>query len=357
MSEDHLIPVLIDDSISSLKFFPSKDIDYLASGGWDSKIRLFEIKYQILSQNSSYDNVEIGSNQINVCKLESPILSIDWVGNSGAIVAGCINGSINYVDPQKNISNKIGQHNSGCRDVIYVHNYNVLITGGWDGKLNIWDLRSQNPILSYQFKNKIYTMSYANNLLVLGLSDLVMAYFNLQNLQSNNFKPDCFFLSHLKEQTKKVVVLNDGTGFVQASIEGRCAVKYLNPSIFPKINKETKCIENPNDYAFRCHREGKADICYIYTINDLCINPVYDSICTAGGEGKFIIWDIKEKSRLYERENFTDKCPLTASIYNYKGNLLAYASGYDWSKGASFANEYSRPKIFIHYLQNNHRKK
>ena len=357
MNEDYLVPVIIDDSVSCLKFFPSRDINYLASVGWDSKLRLYEIKYQIMNQNSSYDNVQIGSNQINIYKHESPILTVDWVGNSGAIITGCVNGSINYVDFQKNILNKIGQHDSGCRDVIYHQNYNILMTGGWDGKLNIWDLRAQNPISSYQFQNKIYTMSCSNNLLVLGLSDLVMAYFNLKNFQKNSFKPDCFFNSHLKEQTKKVAVFNDGLGFIQVSIEGRCAVKNLNPNLSPNINIETKCITNDKDFAFRCHREGKNGICYIYSINDVSVNPVYDSVCTAGGDGKYIIWDIKDKSKINERENYTDKCPLTACAYNSNGNILAYASGYDWSKGASYANEYSRPKIFLHYLQDSHRKK
>ena len=357
MIEDHLIPVLIDDSVSCLRFFPSRDINYLASGGWDSKLRVFEIKYQILNQSATFDNIKFASNQINVCKLESPILSLDWIGNSGAIITGCVNGSINYVDSQKNIVNKIGQHNSGCRDVIYLQNYNVLLTGGWDGILNIWDLRSQNAICSYQFQNKIYTMSCANNLLVLGLSDLVMAYFNLRNFQLNSFKPDCFFNSHLKEQTKKVAVFNDGQGFFQVSIEGRCAVKFINLNSHPNINPETKCITSDKDFAFRCHREARNGLCYIYSVNDASINPVYDSVCTVGGDGKYFIWDIKDKSKINERDNFTDNCPLTACTYNPNGNLLAYASGYDWSKGASFANEYSRPKIFIHYLQNSHRKK
>ena len=47
-TEDHLVPVLIDDTVQTLKFFPSKDINYLASGGWDSKLRLFEINYQFI---------------------------------------------------------------------------------------------------------------------------------------------------------------------------------------------------------------------------------------------------------------------------------------------------------------------
>ena len=357
MSQDHLIPVLIDDSISCLGFFPSKEINYLSSGGWDSKLRLFEIKYQTINQSYFYENIQIDSKQINICQQKSPILSMDWLGNSGAILTGCVDGSVNYVDNQKNIFNKIGQHNYGCKEVLYIDNYNLVMTGGWDGKLNIWDLRSQNPVISYQFKNKIYTMSYKNNLLVVGLSELVMAYFNLQKLQKNIFQPELIFKSSLKEQTKKVEVINDASGFVQSSIEGKVAVKYLSLNSLPQTNKDTFCIENENDFSFRCHREVKNNTCNIYAINDISINPVFNSVCTCGGDGKYCIWDLQARIRIKERENFNDNCPLTACCFNPKGNLLVYSSGYDWSKGADSAKYFSRPKIFIHYLKNNERKK
>ena len=68
------------------------------------------------------------------------------------------------------------------------------------------------------------------------------------------------------------------------------------------------------------------------------------------------ITDIETKSKICERENCDDKTPITAIDFNYSGNLLAYASGYDWSRGALFANLYTQPKIFIHYLQPNQRK-
>ena len=66
-------------------------------------------------------------------------------------------------------------------------------------------------------------MSYGNNLLILGLNELVMVYFNLQNLQKNIFKPELFFYSHLIEQTRKVVVFNNDTGFIEGSIKARVA--------------------------------------------------------------------------------------------------------------------------------------
>ena len=355
----YLIPVLIDDTIQTLKFFPSRDINYLASAGWDGKLSLFEIKYEIINQNLDNENAKINANQINICQHSSPILSVSWKGNSGSIISGCVDGSINYIDFQKNILYKIGQHKSGCKEVLYNENCNILMTGGWDGLLKIWDLREQNPVSSYQFNNKIYSISYSNNLLVVGLSEQVMSYFNLQKMQKSIFEPELIFSSGQNIQTKKIVVFNDASGYVQALVQRRISIKYLNLNSNPKVNADTNEIFSDKDFSFRCHSELKNGINNFYHINDISLNPVYGSLCTVGGDGFYRIWDIEKRSMLSEKscnEN-NDIIPLTACQYNKSGHLLAYAQGYDWSKGATFASKYPRPKIFLHYVKKSERKK
>ena len=360
-NEDHLIPVLIEDTVQSLKFFPSKDINYLASGGWDSKLRLFEINYQIYNQNSNYDYVRIASEPKETCKHQAPILSLTWKGTSGALFTGCIDGSINYVDCQKNIFTKIGEHQYGCKEVLYIDNYDILITGGWDGALKIWDLRSKDPVKTYQFYNKVYSMSYAKELLVLSLSENVMAYFNLDKLRQNIFEPELIYSSYIKSHIKKVLVLKEGNCYLEGSAEGRIAVKYINFYSKPTIIGDGNYgIQSSNDFAFKCHREvktfGNDKVVQAYQINDMSVNPIYGSVATAGGNGAYTIWDIGQKSRIHEPDNNEDKTPITAIDFNGAGNLLAYASGYDWSRGAKFANLYTRPKIYVHYLQQSQRK-
>ena len=358
--KDHLIQVSIEDTVQCLSFFPAKNIDFLASGGWDSKLRLFEINYQTVSQNSTEEIVNINSTQKNECKHQSPILSLVWKGTSGGLFTGCTDGSINYIDCQKNIFTKLGEHQGGCKSVLYEDNYNILLTGGWDGALKLWDLRSNNPIISYQFYNKIYSMSYSKNLLVVALSENVMAYFNLDKLRENKFEPELIYSSHTSGHIKKILVLNEGNCYLEGSSEGRIAVKYINFYKKPVLNGENCGIQTEEDFAFKCHREiktiGNNKVVQVYPINDMSVNPVYGSVASAGGNGKFTIWDINRKSRIYDRNNCDDKTPLTAIEYNNDGTLLAYASGYDWSRGSQYANLYSRPKIYIHYVQRNERK-
>ena len=356
-TKDHQVPILIDDTIQSLQFFPKADLNYFASCGWDGKLRIFEIKNNIVSTSTNNDKVNINTNLISQFQFKSPILSLSWKGDSGNIFTGCCDGSINYVEFQKNSLTKIGEHQYGCREVIYLDNFNLLISGGWDGLLKLWDLRTPNvPISTYQFANKIYTMSYSKNLLVIGLSENNISYFNLDKLQKAKFEPELIYQSLLKCQIKKVAALRDGNGYVEGNSEGRVLVKYLNlynPN-FDKINNQ---IKSEKDFSFKFHRELRDNIIYAYNVNDISVNPIYGSICVVGGDGKYSIIDLDKKTKIYERKNYEDKTPLTACDYNLKGDLLVYASGYDWSKGAKFAHLYSRPKIFVHYLQNSQRKK
>ena len=361
INQDHLIPVTIEDTVQCLKFFPSDKINYLASGGWDGFLRIFEINYQIIGQNSTLDKVKIDSSQKFTCHHQSPILSLAWKGDSGAVITGNVDGSLNYVDCQKQIFTKIGGHQDGCKEVLYLPNYDLILSGGWDCMVKLWDLRSNNPVTSYQFFNKIYSMSFAKNLLVGSLSENVMTYFNLDNIQKGKFQPELIYSSQIKSHIRKVLVLNEGNCYLEGSAEGRIAVKFVNLYAKPTFTSENDYnIHTERDYSFKSHREvkdkGNEKIVQAYAINDMSVNPVYGSVVSVGGDGKYTIWDIFEKARINERENVSDKTPLTACDFNPCGNLLAYSSGYDWCKGAKFAHLYPRPKIYIHYLQKSHRK-
>ena len=200
-------------------------------------------------------------------------------------------------------------------------------------------------------------MSCEKDLLVVGLSELKMAYFNLAKLQNKIFKPEMIFNSHLKYQTRKVAVFFFLKGFAEGSIEGRVAIKNIkdfnNP---PQINPETGTImgkdsDGTDDFAFRCHRT-KGNPSLVYSVNDIAFNRPYGTFCTIGSDGIYSIWDKQKKSRLHERSENNDGVPLTCCDFNATGNLLAFASGYDWSRGAEDAKKYNQSsnKIGIHYL-------
>ena len=356
-NSEYFIPQQIDDTIQCLKFIPVPNTNYLATGGWDCKLRVFNINYSIINQNLPQEDAQIQANLQFGHQHNSQIFSLSWEGSSGRIFTGCADGSVNCLDMQKNNLTTLGKHKNPCKEVIYHPNYNILLTGGYDGVVKIFDIRNGAEVCSYQFDNKVYTMSCEKDLLVVGLSELKMAYFNLAKLQNKIFKPELIFNSHLKFQTRKVAVFPDGKGFAEGSIEGRVAIKNIKDiNIPPQINSETGTImgkdaDGTDDFAFRCHRT-KGSPSLVYSVNDIAFNRPYGTFCTIGSDGVYSIWDKQKKSRLHERSENNDGVPLTCCDFNSTGNLLAFASGYDWSKGAEAAKNYNQSsnKIGIHYL-------
>jgi mRNA export factor len=367
-NKDYFVQEQIEDTIQCMKFCPIPNVNYLATGGWDNKLRIFNINYNVFNQNTPNEDAQIVSNLEYGNQHNSPIFSISW-GSTGNIFTGCADGSVNHIDITKNNLTKLGSHKNACKEVIYHQNYNILLTGGWDGVVNVFDLRSSNIALSYQFDNKVYTMSCVKDLFVVGLSELKIGYFNLAKLQSGNFKPELIFNSHLKYQTRKVCVFPDGKGFAEGSIEGRVAIKNIKDlNVIPPVNNDSGTImgkdeQGKDDFAFRCHRSknpnnNTTNPISVYAVNDIAFNPVYGTFCTVGSDGVYSIWDKLNRSRLFERPENADKTPLTCCDYNSSGNLLAFGVGYDWSRGAEAAKEYSRgSKIGIHYLPPTQRKK
>ena len=87
------------------------------------------------------------------------------------------------------------------------------------------------------------------------------------------------------------------------------------------------------DFCFKCHREEvkgapKADV---YSVNGMTFNTMYNTFASYGSDGVFIIWNKDSKSKYRSSKKFPG--PMTAASFSDDGKLLAYAIGYDWTKG------------------------
>ena len=99
----------------------------------------------------------------------------------------------------------------------------VLVTGSWDKTIKYWDLRQATAVASVECQERIYSMDVKDKLLVVATAD---RYINIINLD----QPTKFYKtlqSPLKWQTRVVSCFTDGTGFAVGSIEGRCAIQYV----------------------------------------------------------------------------------------------------------------------------------
>ena len=112
-----------------------------------------------------------------------------------------------------------------CRMFQYQGN-DMLATGSWDKTVKFWDLRQQQPAMSVNMQDRVYTMDVRNNsIMVVGCAERYINIFDLSSSNPSQFKT---VQSPLKWQTRVVSCFTDATGFAVGSIEGRCAIQYAN---------------------------------------------------------------------------------------------------------------------------------
>lgn len=129
-------------------------------------------------------------------------------------------------DLQTGQATQVAQHENAVKAVRFIDAPNagqMLVTGSWDKTLKYWDLRSATPAATIQLPERCYTMDVAQQLLVVGTAERHIAIINLNN-PTTIYKS---MQSPLKWQTRVVSCFNTGNGFAVGSIEGRCAIQYV----------------------------------------------------------------------------------------------------------------------------------
>lgn len=100
----------------------------------------------------------------------------------------------------------------------------MVATGSWDKTLKYWDLRSPTAVATVQLPERVYSMDVQQKLLVIGTAERHICIVDLNN-------PGTIFRSlqsPLKFQTRVVTCFPTGNGYAIGSIEGRCAMQYVD---------------------------------------------------------------------------------------------------------------------------------
>lgn len=318
-----------DDSVSCLKFGPgSMGSTFLVAGSWDNNVRCWEIQQQSGQTVPKAQQTHVG-----------PVLAVDWSDDGTKVFTASCDKTAKMWDLNSNQAVQIAQHDAPIKTIHWIKapNYSCVMTGSWDKTLKFWDTRSQNPILNIQLPERCYCADVKYPMAVVGTAARGLIIYQLEN-QPQEFRK---FESPLKYQHRCVSIFNDKktnqpTGFALGSIEGRVAIHYVNPA-------------NPKDnFTFKCHRSnGSANgMQDIYAVNDIAFHPVHGTLSTVGSDGKFSFWDKDARTKLKTSEQFDQ--PLTACDFNPHGNIFAYATSYDWSKGhEGFDPQKMKPHIFL----------
>lgn len=209
----------------------------------------------------------------------------------------------------------------------------MLVTGSWDKTVKYWDMRQQNPAATVNCQERVYAMDVKNKLLVIGTAD---RYIDIVNLD----QPDKFYKtlqSPLKYQTRVISCFTDAMGFAVGSIEGRCAIQYVEEK------------DASSNFSFKCHRESppnQRDVSNVYAVNAISFHPVHGTFSTAGSDGTFHFWDKDAKHRLKGYPNVGGT--ISSTSFSRSGNIFAYAVSYDWSQGYSKNTQSLKNTVMLH---------
>jgi mRNA export factor len=147
------------------------------------------------------------------------------------IAAGDTEGNINFVDlttvgKGEVAVNTFKAHQAAVKCVRWfqTNGKDFLATGSWDKTVKYWDLTSDQPVGTVDCGERVYTMDVKNQLLVIGTAERHIHMVNLAN-PTTIAKT---ITSPLKWQTRVVSCFADASGFAVGSIEGRCAIQYVD---------------------------------------------------------------------------------------------------------------------------------
>ena len=298
------------DTVQCLKWAPSSQ-HLLCGSSWSGNTAIWEI-------NQAGQNM-----QKTQTSQTDPVFSVSWKNDLSSIFLAGADNQVKLWDLSTNNVRPIGMHQAPVREVIWCEQISHAISGSWDSTVSFWDGRSPNPTSTVPLGERVFAMSLKYPLLVAVLSNKRHAVWNLQWLQQGNNKPDIILDTTVKVQFKCVDCYADSSGFGIGLIEGRCAMKKINPTTF----------KTENDFTFKCHRDNPTQSAY--AVNCICFNQAHGTFATGGSDSSLIYWDRFAKQCL---KTFTGlDGPVTAMDFKQDGSLFAYATGYDWAKGTDGA--------------------
>eukprot|EP00823_Brevimastigomonas_motovehiculus_P009332 TRINITY_DN89_c0_g3_i1.p1 TRINITY_DN89_c0_g3~~TRINITY_DN89_c0_g3_i1.p1 ORF type:complete len:339 (+),score=56.97 TRINITY_DN89_c0_g3_i1:85-1101(+) len=291
------------DGISTVKFAHKSDLLLISS--WDNTVRLYNTtKNELLNKYEEH---------------KGAVLDCTFSADDAAAFSGGLDKNVIMTDIKSGKSVVLGSHKQAVRCVEYHAPTGMVISGGWDCTINLWDPRSHQPLTASYTNSgcKVYTMAQAGQRLVVGTSGRQVYIYDVRNMA----KPEQVRESSLTNQTRCIRCFNDQTGYALSSIEGRVAIEYFDLS--PMVQKKK--------YAFKCHRKTMGKTQVLYPVNSIAFHPIFGTFATGGCDGIINIWDGFNKKRICLYPAY--QTSIASLDFNSTGSLLAIAASYTYEEG------------------------
>jgi len=232
-------------------------------------------------------------------------------------------------DPAGSSKIQVAQHEKPVKFVKWLNTFNVVMTGGWDNTLKVWDGRQGMPAWSVTLPDRLYCADAADNVAVVATANREILIYDIRHSQT----PLRTSRSPLRFQSRSCKIFTDKKGFALGSIEGRVSIIYINDS------------DSSRDFIFRCHRDDTE----VYCVNDIAFHPT-GVFATCGSDGGCMWWnkDTRTNVKTFQKSSL----PVTHCTWNADGTIFAYALGYDWSRGTKYAMD-NQSIIKTHILLTN----
>ncbi|CCH62699.1 hypothetical protein TBLA_0I00360 [Henningerozyma blattae CBS 6284] len=302
-----------EDSISDIAFSPQQDFMFSASS-WDNKVRIWDVQNGVVQGRAQYEH-------------SAPVLTTRWSGDGTKVASGGCDNVVKLYDVTSGQSQQIGVHQAPVKSLRFVPcgpgNTELIVTGSWDKTIKYWDMRQPQPVSTVMMPERVYSMDNKQQLLIVATAERHICIINLAN-------PQVLFktvMSPLKWQTRVVSCYNQGDGYAIGSVEGRCALRYIDD-----------VQQKDQGFSFKCHRQasqnraiGMQSQSIVSTVNTIACHPVYSSFVTGGSDGSFHFWDKDNRHRL---KGFPAQSGSISVVnFNRNGTVLAYAISNDWHQG------------------------
>lgn len=255
---------------------------------------------------------------------KAAVLDCCFAGDDTRAYSGGLDRSLTMYDFTTGTLTALGDHADAIRCTEYVGDHGVVVTGGWDNCVKVWDPRAATALQhSLSVPNKVYSVgvgaagSAGGSTFVVACKDQAVLVFDMRSLPA----PAQTRTSSLKYQTRCVRMYPDGSGYAVSSIEGRVAMEFLDMSEATQKRK----------YAFKCHRakvDGKE---HVFPVNALAFHPTFGTFATGGCDGFVTMWDGNNKKRLATLPHLPTS--IAALAFNHDGSKLAIAASYTFEEG------------------------